>query len=164
MKLTQLFFLFVLSGSCLAQNLQQEINEQVWKPFISSFNNRDAAGFLAVHSKQVVRSPLDSKIILTWDEYLKKQEEGNKISLDKGNTRSVYLRFTNRIAKDGTAIDIGIFKVIVNQPDGATRSVYGRFHVVMRKEQNIWKILVDMDSSEGNSIDETDFIAASPME
>jgi ketosteroid isomerase-like protein len=74
------------------------------------------------------------------------------------------LRFTERIANAATAIDIGIFKVTVNRKDGSTQSFYGRFHVVLRKENGVWKILVDMDSSEGRSIDEADYIAAKAME
>jgi ketosteroid isomerase-like protein len=45
-----------------------------------------------------------------------------------------------------------------------TQSLYGRFHVVLRKENGVWKILVDKDSSEGRSIDETDYVAAKAME
>jgi hypothetical protein len=36
-------------------SLQKEINDQVWKPFIKSFNDRDDDAFKAVHSKDVIR-------------------------------------------------------------------------------------------------------------
>jgi hypothetical protein len=52
-----LLFCVVIAFS---QNVQHEINEQVWKPFIRSFNDRDAKSFLAVHSKDVMRAPRDS--------------------------------------------------------------------------------------------------------
>lgn len=164
MKWTYFFLLCVLGFSGSSQDFQKEINVQVWKPFISSFNNYDANGFLAVHTKDVVRSPLDAKMILTYDEYLQNQLEGNKRGKENGNTRTLDLRFTERIANAATAIDIGIFKVTVNRKDGSTQSFYGRFHVVLRKENGVWKILVDMDSSEGRSIDEADYIAAKAME
>jgi ketosteroid isomerase-like protein len=164
MKWTYFFLLCVLSISGFSQDFQKEINDQVWKPFILSFNNYDANGFLAVHTKDVVRSPLDAKMILTYDEYLQNQLEGNKRGQESGNTRALDLRFTERIANAATAIDIGIFKVTVNRKDGSTQSFYGRFHVVLRKENGVWKILVDMDSSEGRSIDEADYIAAKAME
>jgi hypothetical protein len=78
MKWTYFFLLCVLSISGFSQDFQKEINDQVWKPFILSFNNYDANGFLAVHTKDVVRSPLDAKMILTYDEYLQNQLEGRK--------------------------------------------------------------------------------------
>lgn len=164
MKWTNFLLLCVLSISGFSQDFQQEINDQVWKPFISTFNSYDANGFLAVHAKDVVRSPLDAKMILSYDEYLQNQLEGNKRGQEIGNTRALDLRFTERIANAATAIDIGIFKVTVNRKDGSTQSFYGRFHVVLRKENGRWKILVDMDSSEGRSIDETDYVAAKAME
>jgi hypothetical protein len=36
--------------------------------------------------------------------------------------------------------------------------------VALRKEKGVWKILVDTDSSENNTVGEKDFLAAKPME
>ena len=150
--------------TAFSQNFQKEINDQVWKPFISTFNNFDANGFLAVHSKDVVRSSRDSKTLLNWSEYLKQQQEGNKRSKDNGITRTLDLRFTERIANASQAIDVGIYKTTVTNKDGKIQSFYGRFHVVLRKENGVWKILVDTDSSENQTIGEKDFSAATAME
>src|SRR5829696_9195605 len=52
--------LFISSVSLgQTDSLQKQINEQVWKPFIHTFNNRDEAGFRAVHSQDVVRVEQD---------------------------------------------------------------------------------------------------------
>ena len=150
--------------SAFSQNFQKEINDQVWKPFISKFNNLDANGFLAVHSKDVIRAPRDSKILLNWSEYLKQQQEGDNRSKENGRTRTVELRFTERIANANQAIDIGIYKTTVTNKEGKTQSFYGRFHVVLRRENGVWKILVDTDSSENQTISEKDFSTASAME
>ena len=163
MKKTLIMFCYVVSINGFAQDFQSEINDQVWKPFISSFNNLDAAGFLSIHSKDVIRSARDSKTLLNWDEYLKQQQQGDKRSKDNGSTRSIVLRFTERIANATRAIDVGIYKSTSTDKSGKPHSFYGRFHVVMRKENGIWKILVDTDSSEGNTIGEKDFMAAKPM-
>ena len=164
MRVVLVLVLCILSTSGFSQDFQAEINNQVWKPFISSFNNFDANAFLALHSKDVVRSPLEAKTIFTWEEYLKNQQEGDKRSREKGNIRTLELRFTERIATSALAIDIGVFKVTLNQSDGKSQSFYGRFHVVLRKEKGTWKILVDMDSSEGRTIGEDDFTSANAME
>jgi ketosteroid isomerase-like protein len=153
----------LLSASVCAQHLQQEINEQVWKPFITSFNSFDTEGFMAVHSRDVIRSPRDAKVLLSWDEYFKQQQAGDKKQKENGGTRLIELRFTERIANTKQAIDVGIYKTTVSNKEGKTMSFYGRFHVVLRKEGSDWKILVDTDSSEGNTIDEKDFMAASPL-
>ena len=37
---------------------------------------------------------------------------------------------------------------------------YGKFHVFMRKMDNIWKIIVDYDSNEHDTINEQSFLSA----
>jgi ketosteroid isomerase-like protein len=153
----------LLSASVCAQDFQKEINDQVWRPFIASFNSFDTDGFMAVHSRDVVRSPRDVKVLLSWDEYFKQQQAGDKRQKENGGTRLIELRFTERIANTKQAIDVGIYKTTVSNKEGKTSSFYGRFHVVLCKEGSEWKILVDTDSSEGNTISEKDFLAASPL-
>ena len=145
------------------QDYQKEINEQVWKPFIDTFNKLDAYGFIGVHSKDLVRSPRDSKKILNWEEYYNQQSEQMSRNKADGAKFSIELHFTERIANANQAIDVGIYKTTVTRKDGSVKSFYGRFHVVLRKENGIWKILVDTDSSEAGTIAEKDFVAAKPM-
>jgi len=164
MKRTFLVLFSIVNLNAFSQNFQKEINDQVWKPFISAFNNLDANGFLAVHSKEVIRSPRDSKILLNWSEYLKQQQEGDKRSKENAMTRTLELRFTERIANAAQGIDVGIYKTTVTDKEGKNLSFYGRFHVVLRKENGVWKILVDTDSSENQTIGEKDFMAALAME
>jgi len=149
---------------CLSQEYSKEINEQVWKPFIETFNNYKSDQFLALHSKDVIRSSRDSKELLSWDEYLKQQKYWDQQSKEKESKRTLELHFTERIANATQAIDIGIYKTTSINSKGESRSGYGRFHVVLRKENGTWKILVDTDSSEGGTISEKDFLAAQPME
>jgi ketosteroid isomerase-like protein len=148
----------------VAQEAQKEINEQVWKPFITAFNNHDTKGFMALHSKDVVRSPRDGKEVLNWNMYFKQMEKGDQRALSSNMKRQLELRFTERISNPDQAIDVGVYKTTSIKPDGTSRSGYGRFHVVLRKENGIWKILVDTDSSEGDTIGEKEFLAASPLE
>ena len=146
---------------CSLAQSQNEINEQVWKPFIENFNNRNNVGFMAVHSKDVIRSPRDSKTIFGWDEYFRQLQQGQ--SKTPTGQRSIELRFTERIVKDNLAFDVGIYKTSFKPNNGIPNSFYGRFHVVLRKENAIWKILVDTDSSEGGTIGEKDFLSAKEM-
>lgn len=166
------FTLLILAGhsySASAQTIQQEINDQVWKPFIQAFNDRDTDGFMELHSKDVVRSSRDSKTVLHWNEYYDQQRKSDEHGKMSGRKRQLQLRFTERIANEDQAVEVGIYKTTVFGKDGAPNSFYGRFHVVLRKERQPdkkaqWKILVDTDSSEGNTISEQHFRAAKPLE
>ena len=164
MKKLLLFFLVCGVLNVFAQNLQQEINDQVWKPFIKTFNERDTKGFLSLHSKDAVRSPRDGKTIWNFTEYYHQLEKGDIQGKQSGAARQLELRFTERIANKDLAIEVGVYKTTSTSADGIVRSFYGRFHVILRKENDVWKILVDTDSSENNSITEKEFLAASPME
>jgi hypothetical protein len=117
-----------------------------------------------VHSKDVVRSPRDAKKVLNWNEYFAQQERGDNADKAAKRKRTLELRFTERIASKGQAIDVGVYKTSYANADGTARNFYGRFHVVMRKENGVWKILVDTDSSENDTISEKDYLAAAAME
>jgi hypothetical protein len=145
--------LILVSCSVFAQTGQKDINDQVWKPFIKGFEENNADLFMSVHSKDLIRSPRDSKKLLNWDQY--RQQTSKQTGI-----HSIELRFTERINNDSQAIDVGIYKT--SYPDHPP--YYGRFHVVLRKENGVWKILVDMDSNEGGTIGEAQFLAAKPME
>jgi ketosteroid isomerase-like protein len=161
----RLLWFFLVCGviNVFAQNLQQEINSHVWKPFIKTFNERDTKAFMSLHSKDAVRSPRDGKTIWNFSEYYRQQEKGDMQEKQSGAARQLDLRFTERIANKDLAIEVGIYKTTYISTDGIVRSFYGRFHVILRKENDAWKILVDTDSSENNSITEKEFLAASPM-
>lgn len=164
--MTKLNFIPLLFACAIgfSQPLQKEINEQVWQPFIKSYNDYKADDFLALHSKDVIRSARDSKKVWNWDQYLQSQSEGDKRELLAKSKRTLSLRFTERLNNANQALDVGIFQVLYQLPDGRQESYYGRFHVALRKENGHWKILVDTDSTEGGKIGERDFLAASPME
>lgn len=164
MRIILVSILYFAVLSLQAQEAQREINEQVWKPFIKTFNGHDAEGFMALHSKDVVRSPRDGKVVWNWSEYFQQQQKGDQHDKDSRVTRTLELRFLERIVNNELAIDVGIYKTTYLPQEGESRSFYGKFLVVLRKENNHWKILVDTDSSEGQDISEDDFLAANPME
>lgn len=148
-----LIALIFVSSAVFAQTAQKEINDQVWKPFIKGFNENNHKLFMSVHSKDLIRSSRDSRKILNWEQY-------NEQMAKQTGVHDIELRFTERLNNEGQAIDVGIYKTSYpNHPP-----YYGRFHVVLRKEDNVWKILVDMDSNEGGKIGEAQFLAAKPME
>ena len=164
MRTLILILLVVINTSVLAQTVQKEINDQVWKPFIKGFTEGDTEVFMSVHSKDLVRSGRESKQVLNWDQYNKQTEQGNELRKAGNRKMSIELRFTERINNDNQAIDVGVYATSWTSPDSRTSVGYGRFHVVHRKENGTWKILVDTDSNEGRTIGETQFLAAKPME
>ena len=143
-------------------SLQKEINDQVWRPFITAFNNHDDEAFSAVHSKDVIRVLQDQNQVFGYDEYFKKIPDSEKAKW-KDWKRNIELRFLQRIASNDKAFEVGYYKSSnSNTATGEKRTGYGKFHVLLRKEKGTWKILMDADANE--KTDETVFMSASPME
>jgi len=146
-----------------AQDAHIEINSQVWKPFIKSFNENNTATFTALHSKDAVRSPRVAKTIWNRDNCNKRQSAGDLEDKKQNRKRTLELHLTESIVKGDLAFDVGVYRTSYLLLDGKTENYYGRFHVVMRKEKGVWKILIDTDSSEGGTIGEKDFLAVNAM-
>lgn len=145
-----------------SNHFQKEINEQVWKTFIKSFNNNDDNGFKAVHSKDILRVIQDDNTILGYDEYFKKQPDSIKVKWGSWK-KNIDLRFIQRIANSDKAFEVGFYKTTsTNTSTGETRTGYGKFHVLLRKENGTWKILMDADANENTN--EAVFLTGAPME
>jgi ketosteroid isomerase-like protein len=144
-----------------AQNIQKEINEQVWKPFVQTFSNDDHAGFEAVHSKEIIRVLQDNGQIWGHAQYFPPRKE-TAPAARQNNKKNIELRFIQRIAGNDKAFEVGYYRTRVTNADGTVRDMYGKFHVVLRKENGLWKILVDADSNKGAS--KEDFEKAEAME
>ena len=139
----------------------QEINKQVWIPFIRSFASGDDETFRSVHSKDVIRVMQDDKQIVGYDKYFKKVPDSIKAKWGDWK-KGIELRFTQRIAGDDKAFEVGYYKTTsTNIKTGEQRTGIGRFHVLLRKENGVWKILMDADTAEGAS--EENFKSANPM-
>lgn len=141
--------------------LIKEITEQVWKPFIKSFNTNDDAGFQQVHSKEVTRVIQDANNIFGYDIYFRPLPDSIKAKRNQWK-KNIELRFTQRIAANDRAFETGYYKTTsTHRQTGEVRTGIGRFHVLLRKENGVWKILMDADTSEGAT--EESFLKATPL-
>ena len=96
----RLLFILVLACSAVivnAQTTKEEINKQVWTPFIQAYNSFDTDKFMSVYSKDVVRIPADQKLILNYTEYRKSVMRENQFNKNYKIKASLEIRFTNRI-------------------------------------------------------------------
>lgn len=154
MKRIRILILLLCSGFTLvAQNNKntKEINEQVWHPFIKAFANGDDELFKSVHSKEVIRVMQDDRAILDYEQYFKKIPDSIEAKWSNWK-KNIELRFIQRITSDDKAFEVGFYKTTSrNSQTGEQRESFGRFHVLLRKENGIWKILMDADTGEGAS-------------
>ena len=158
LALTISFFLF-FSGLATGQSLEnlKEINK-VWSKFYQAFDDLDHEIMAEIHSKKLIRISGGSRIS-DYATYI----NNYKITFDnaKSNkvTNRISLRFFERINNDSIASERGIYKLERTSQE-KTQTYYGKFHVLFSKENGIWKILMDYDSNEANSIGEKDYTDA----
>ena len=168
MKYLTLLLFMAGSSMALGQTDQADINNQVWKPFTKAIMVQDASAFMAVHSADVVRIEIDGKEIQNFSDYkttLDNGWPGWKESIAKNGSKYTFeLRFIERISNGKLAYEIGYFKNESFNAKGEVRKYFGKFHVTLRKEDGIWKILVDSDSNDGGAITEEMFLKAKPLE
>lgn len=154
--------LFFTSSGAQTDSLKwvKEINGQVWEPFVEHFISGNKAGFSAVHSKNITRVQIDAGIVQGYEKYFPADTSSNPAW--KNVKRLFELRFDKRISNGTKAWESGYYKGTVMQEGKQPRSYYGRFFVVLQKENGVWKILVDADT--GKNANEESFNKASPIQ
>ena len=155
--------LFFLNAHAQQDSLTwvKDINEQVWKPFITHFISGNKEGFRSVHSKKITRVEIDRGAVLDYEKYFPPIDT-NSPQPKRNSNRLFELRFDKRISNGTRAWESGYYKGTVMQDGKEPRSYYGRFFVVLEKEEGTWKILVDADT--GKEANEENFNKASAME
>ncbi len=153
------FFLLMISNSLYAQDaaIQKAIDEQVWLPFIKTYNTFDGEGFNALHTKNVLRAGPWG--ILQGEEYFANNLKNSARSKESGEQRSIAFRFEHRVVKGDVAYEVGYYKV-ASKRNGEVRTFFGRFDVVLRKVDGIWKLAQDwdVDNINGKKLTEADFL------
>ena len=154
----------LVAGHTAAQNdLQIEIERDVWNPLFKASNLFDAEGFLSVQSRDLVRISLDLKEIYGLDRYRREITVGFKRAKDRGIVRISEARFLDRNASGEHAYETGYFRSEVTMPNGEKRVRFSKFEFVLRKENGKWRILVDKDTADGGKITAEEFSSAAPM-
>lgn len=153
MKNLLLFLIVLLNTSIIfAQSetdkkTSNQIDEQVWKVFQEAWSSYDAEKFIGIHTADVLRvTPWGIKYGQTWREKTIKS-----FSQDDPPKRNISFQFEHRIYQDDLAYEVGYYKSTSIVDFGRVeRTSYGRFHVVLKKENEQWKIAQDWDTNDVN--------------
>ena len=112
-----------------------------------------------IHSKKLIRIS-GGKKITDYKTYINSYKTRFKKAKENKISNIISLRFFERINNDSVASERGIYKLIRIDNSGSKQTYYGQFHVLLTKEEGIWKILMDYDSNEKNTIGEKDYTKA----
>ncbi|MET2984427.1 nuclear transport factor 2 family protein [Aureibaculum conchae] len=155
--LASILLLTLFTNRVDAQKLQnlKDINI-VWYQFYQAFDSLDYKPMAKIHSKELLRIS-GGKRILDYKTYIESYKKQFKNAKENNITNIISLRFFERINNDSIASERGIYKLVRNKDKIDEQTYYGQFHVILKKENAIWKITMDYDSNESNSIGEDEY-------
>lgn len=140
----------LVSGECISQNFQKEINDQVWRVQLEAMNSNQADKFMSVMSDDVIQVSYSRQTIRNKEQFFNQALSTYKRIIDRKLSRSMEFRFLNRIANDTNAFEDGFYKYELINEKLEKQVYYGYFQVVLRKEKGSWRVLVDYDSEKYN--------------
>jgi uncharacterized protein (TIGR02246 family) len=135
-------------------DFSKQIDEQLWKSFVEAYSSRNTKRYLALHTDDVVR--------ITKGGIRKGKEfrESIRESFAKKNQpkRTIEFKHEHRIHEQEIAYEIGYFKITYFQNE-KEETYFGRFSVLLKKENGRWKIAQDWDVNQinGEPITEKDY-------
>ena len=162
--------LFATAALAQAQPARQdpallaELNRDIWTPFHEAYRDGEPKKYLALHRPEFIRGEGSRKVVRTLDEYAAGVRRSFEIWKEGGLRIDLQFRFLERIAKGAQASERGIYQFTQTKPDGTTQRFFGRFHTFARKTDGRWQLVVDYDSDENGTIDETSFAAAAAVD
>jgi hypothetical protein len=168
MKNKLFLFILLIATTINAQtnaDFLKEINKDIWLPFIEAYGTANVEGYKSLHSTDFIRATGNEKKLPDYASYFENTGLWFEDTKKQGNRLEIAFRFTERFANGLVASERGIYQLKNFDKNGKeTWTGYGKFHVFMRKINGIWKIVVDYDSNENNTINEQTYLAAFGMD
>ena len=160
--------LFLAPGAAAAQERGaaawlEELNRDVWVPFLAGVAKYEDTGYVGVRSKDYIRVQSEGRLILSYETYVDDTRSMMASYKDRGTRLTMEVRFEDRITDGRFASERGITKVVFAPKEGEARTFYGRFHTVSRKENGVWRILVDYAAPASERVGEEEFKRARDM-
>ncbi|MFD2564772.1 hypothetical protein [Aquimarina rubra] len=151
------FVFLLLSWDSYSQEeqLHQKINQDMYGKFSEAFQKLDFSLFESIHSKEMIRISGNGGEIKNVKAYLKgyKKRWGDP----KTKPSPISFRLFERITSDSLVSDRGIYRGTYKNDKDETKHFYGQFHLLLQLENDFWKILIDYDSDENNTINQASY-------
>ncbi|EZH72106.1 hypothetical protein ATO12_24525 [Aquimarina atlantica] len=138
--------------------IHKKINADMYGKFSKAFKTLDYDLFASIHSKEMIRISGNGGEIKKAGTYLKGYQK--RWSAPSQKPAPIDFRLFERVYSDSLVSDRGIYRVTYIDDNNQTKYSYGQFHVVLKMEDQSWKILIDYDSDENKTITKDNYDAA----
>ena len=158
-----LLFSMINSYAQDEKSIQNEIDQELWKPFQQAFEGIDGIALNSLYADEVLRVTPGG--IDTENNF--KKANLKRFETHKKNKTSVHLDFwfDSRKTNALTSYEVGFYRMRLKGSEG-TNTIYGQFHIVLKKIDGTWKITQDWDTAtiNGKTIDKSDFEKQPPKQ
>lgn len=141
---------------------QQEIDQQVWAPFVKAYETFDGPAFNALYADKVLRVTPDG---IDTEDHFKTNNLTRFANRKNSNlTTELDFWFEHRQTIADTSYEVGYFRIL-STDNIDTNTFYGQFHIVVEKIAGKWLITQDWDSDfvRGTKVSAADFDAQPPL-
>ncbi len=124
--------------------LQNQINQELWKPFKTAFETLDASALNTLYAEEVLRvtpNGIDTKNIFkkaNIDRFETYRKAETKVLLD--------FWFDSRHTNNSHSYEVGFYRMqLLGKRD--KQVIYGQFHIVLKRKDGHWRITQDWDTA-----------------
>lgn len=153
---------FFMHSQDIAQ-IQKEIDFNLWKPFKAAFEELDAKKLNALYADEVLRVTPGG---IDTDNLFKKGNEERLGRHRKSNTElQLDFWFDSRHTNVDTSYEVGFYRMTLTN-SSEVQTIYGQFHIVLKKSDGAWKIAQDWDTDSilGKELSKQDFDKKEPIQ
>ena len=163
-----LVLLLVLPIAVLAQGSSKtdhlnDLNRQMWLPFIHGINTDDAKLYVGIHSEDFQWvAPGSNGRLMNLQQYAEDSIAVMKRRKAEGARSEVEVRFIERNVNSSFAAEKCVMKFTLHREGQLPATSYGVAHYFSRKEDGRWRMFLQYGSTEKAS--EATFALATPIE
>ncbi|WP_271764931.1 hypothetical protein [Aquimarina algiphila] len=160
-KIKIIFIIILLSYysnlDCIAQEtaIHEKINADMYGNFSKAFETLDYNLFASIHSNDMIRISGNGGEIKGVKTYLEGYKK--RWSKPKGKPALIDFRLFERVYSETLVSDRGIYRASYTDNDNKVQYSYGQFHVILKMIEGNWKILIDYDSNENETINKDSY-------
>ncbi len=125
-----------------ATSTTDEIDQQIWKPFIETWKTMNADKHTKLYHPDFTRVSESMNKVIPAEEYLNSIK---RMMGKKGVSSTITFKFRSRIQSDDQAWESGVYKAVMLHPEKGEKVQYADFNVLLQKVDGIWKIKLDHD-------------------
>jgi ketosteroid isomerase-like protein len=142
--------------------LLEELNRDLWHPFVRAYGALDADAFLALYHPDLIRASGIGREVHGYTGYAAQMREFFAKVAGFGDRTAIDFHFDERLAAGGLASERGVFRLRLTPATGNPRTRYGRFHTYARRVDGRWRFTADYDTFDG--ADEAAFAAGAEID